>query len=275
MAKKATSRTRSRKVNVTKNYRLFERSADNRQTKLKGRGKLIASLKTYSWLHSMPLSAYRNGDKKLIVKDGQHRLDIAAELGIPVPWVEEPIDFDISVVNSTAKIWQPIDHAEKWAAAGKREYQEGIEFAQRYKIAVGLSFALLSGTFHYSNVIDSFTRGTYKIKDRDWANRVAGIYSQMVALSPSLRRATFLQACAAVCRVPEFKEKRLLTCANRCRDKLASYSTRDAYLAMLEEVYNYGHKTMLGLKSSAIMVMRARNATSEESLKAKRKAKKN
>lgn len=62
----------------------------------------------------------------------------------------------------------------------------------------------------------------------------------------------------SVCRVPDFDAGRLLQCAARCRERLVSYSTRDAYLGMLEEVYNFGRKQLFGLKSAAVMAMRDR-----------------
>ena len=274
MAKQTVKSPGSKRVNVTTNYRMFERSSENRKTTMVGRKKLIASLKTYGWLQSMPLSAIRNGSNQLIVKDGQNRLAIAEQLGISVPWVEETVDFNISDINSTAKIWRPIDHAERWAAGGKKQYQEGLEFAKQYDLSVGMAFALLGGTINYSNIQESFKRGTFKVRDHGWADRVAGIYTQMVALSPSLRKSQFLQACIAICRVDGFEERRLLECSNRCRDKLVSYSTRDAYLSMLEEVYNFGRKTMLGLKSAAIMAMRERSMATLNAQNKKQKAKK-
>lgn len=76
----------------------------------------------------------------------------------------------------------------------------------------------------------------------------------------------------AVCRVPGFDAKRLIGGAERCRDKLGSYSTREAYLEMMEEIYNFGRKQLVGLKSQAMMIMKDRNACNA---KVKQKAAKN
>jgi len=225
---------------------------------MRGRTKLIASLKKYGWLKSKPLSAWRNGDKRLIVKDGQHRLLIAEDLGIPVPWVEEEVDYSTAEINNAGKNWVPRNWAEVFAEQGKTAYREGLEFVQAYDLPVGVGFALLGGTSSYSNVEVAFKKGTFKIKDRVWAETVASLRNQMIALSPSLKKSAFTEACMALCRVKEFDPARLVQNARRCRERLVSFSTRDAYLTMLEDVYNFGRHTLFGLKAAALTVMKER-----------------
>lgn len=60
----------------------------------------------------------------------------------------------------------------------------------------------------------------------------------------------------AVCRVEEFEPKRLLRNAERCREKLMPYSTREAYLVMLEEIYNFRQQKLVALKVLAEMTRR-------------------
>lgn len=84
------------KVQVTKNYRLFVRSADNRDTDLKKHRKLIKSMKLYGFLSWFPIVCVRGEKGELIVKDGQHRLQIAESMGLPVYWTEAAEDFDIA-----------------------------------------------------------------------------------------------------------------------------------------------------------------------------------
>ena len=63
----------------------------------------------------------------------------------------------------------------------------------------------------------------------------------------------------AVCRVPHFDAKRFLRDANACREKLVVYSTRDGFLEMMEEIYNFRQSKLVGLKAEAKIVMRHRN----------------
>lgn len=246
------------KIQSTKNYRLFKRSTDNRVTDVKQHRKLRRSMEKYGFLPCFPIVCYRNGDKQLTVKEGQHRLTFAEQLGLPVHFVETDVDFDVAAINCTPVTWKTKDYALKYSQNGIASYQEGLDFAEQHGIPIGLAFALLAGTVSFRNIWEQFVDGQFKVKDREWAAAVAGIYVPMVTLSKDLKGARFLEACMRVCRVPEFEPKRLLQGASRCREKLVPYSTMDAYLAMLEELYNFGRKQLFGLKAAAMMAMRDR-----------------
>lgn len=252
---------RDLKIQVTKNYRMFARSSENRPLDMRKHRKLEQTMKEYGFIPDFPIVCRRDEKKHLIVKDGQHRLAVAESLGLPVYWTEGEIDFDVAKINSTAKIWTLKDYAQKWADNGIKSYHEGIEFAENNQLPLGTAFALLAGTTTYSNIDDQFMRGEFRVKDRQWADAVAAIYVPLAAMQPALKNARFIEACMAACRVDDFDKKRLLHNAERCRDRLIPYSTRDAYLDMLEEVYNFGRAKLVGLKAAATMVMRERNAT--------------
>lgn len=260
------------KIQSTKNYRMFHRNADNRPVDTKKHRKLEQSMKEYGFISAFPIVAVRiNG--KLVVKDGQHRLEFAEALGLPVYWVEAQADFNIATINSTSKTWQFKDFAQTYAAKGFRDYQVGIDFAELHGIAITRAFALLSGHTTTSNIHEAFSSGSFKVKDLAYANSVASIFTPMVNLNHVINNARFLEACMACCRVKNFEAKRLLQNANRCREKLVPYSTRDAYLEMIEAIYNFGRAKLVGLKAEAVMVMRNRNPTTASVLKKKAKTK--
>lgn len=250
----------AKKIQSTKNYNLFTRhEGENRTLDIKKHKKLLDSMKLYGFLPSFPIVCYRDKAGNLVLKDGQHRLAIAQALGLAVYWVEESIDFDVAVVNSTAKTWVLKDYAEKHAACGLGDYQKGLDFAAEHKIPVGTAFSLLAGTTSFTNCQNQFIDGTFKVKDQKWADAVAGIYRPLVLMNAALNNQRFIEACMGVCRVPSFESKRLIHNAERCREKLVPYSTKDAYLDMLETVYNFGRAKLVGLKAEAVMAMRERN----------------
>ncbi len=252
----------SKKIQSTKNYRLFGRSDENRPLCLKKHRRLMESMTLYGFLQEFPVVCVRDEKGNLIVKDGQHRLSIAEALGIAVYWIEASKDWDVAVVNSTAKPWVVRDYAEKHAANGLAHYAEALAFADQYHLSIGVAVALLAGTTGFSNMQRQFMEGTFKVKDRKWADDVASVYTALVALTPDrhFRNSRLIEACMAVCRVPEFDPARLISGAEKCRDKLVPYSNRESYLAMLEAVYNFGRHKMFGLKVAAEMAMRERVA---------------
>ncbi len=250
----------SRSIQATKNYRLFNtKTPDNRPLNVKKHKKLLESMKLYGFLRCFPIVVVRNVEGLLTVKDGQHRLAFAELLGLTVYWIEEAVNFDAAITSSAGKGWDLRDFALKHAANGHRAYQEGLDFADQHKLPVGTAFALMAGTTNFGNCQPQFLDGSFRVKDRDWAQAVAGIYGPMVMMAPALKTARFIEGCMAVCRVAGFDAKRLLVNAERCREKLVAYSTKDAFLDMLEEVYNFGRKQLVGLKVAAMMAMRERN----------------
>ncbi len=256
----------SRKIQITSNYRLFQRhEGENRPLDLKKHRKLKESMVRYGFLECFPIVVVRAKDGVLVVKDGQHRLVIAEELGQPVAWVEEDVDFDVAIVNSTAKVWALRDYAQKHVANGLTAYEEGLNFADSNSLPIGIAFALLAGTTAFGNCKDAFMDGDWKIKDRPWAHAVASVYTQIVLLNPALNNQRFMEACMAVCRVGTFDPKRLIQNGDRCR---VPYAKRDAYLEMLEQVYNFGRKQLVGLKAAALMAMRERNPGKAKAKKA-------
>jgi hypothetical protein len=266
------TRSVQRKITATKNYRLFARSEDNRNLDLRKHKKLYDSMKEYGFLACFPVVVVRDAKGGLVVKDGQHRVAIAEELQLPVYYVEETVDFDVALVNSTPKGWTLRDYAEKWAEHGVAAYQEGLDFSEQHKLPLGIAFALLAGVASWKDAQDDFVKGKFRIKDRPWADRVASIFSATVALSKAVNSQRFISACMAVCRVENFEVERFIHSAQKCREKLVSYATRDAYLEMMEAIYNYNRtqKHTSPLKYLAVQVVKERNPITR---KAKAKAK--
>ena len=253
------------KLQATKDYRLFHRSTANRPLNPGKHKRLLKSMQDYGFLPCYPLVCMRNGQKSLVILDGQHRLAFAESLGLAVYFLVLENAIDIAKVNSTQEKWNTRNFAETYAAQGKIAYRDGLEFAERHGIAVGIAFGMLAGTTSWNNIATEYYGGTFIIRDKEWAETVGSIYSQIVATAPRVRNARLLEACMAVARVNGFDSQRLLSGVDRCREKLVAYATRDAYLEMLEEVYNFGRKSLVGLKIAAIQAMRDRNATTPKS----------
>lgn len=250
------------KLSVTKNYRLFTRAAGNRPLDLARHKKLHLSMKRYGFLPCFPLGCFYDSERGLIVKDGQHRLAKAEELGLPVYYVVIDVDFDVAEVNDTPKNWTIRDYAETHAASGIEVYREGLDFAEIHGLPVGTAFGLLAGTTTFNNVVEEYKAGVFKVRDRAWADKVGSLYSRIVNICGDVKGASFLGACMAVCRVDEFDPGRFVANALRCREKLVSYSTREAFLEMSEVIYNFGRTKLIPLKTLAAQAMRDRNAIS-------------
>lgn len=249
----------SRTISTTKNYRLFTIDKENRPLKLPEHRRLKKSMQMYGFLRSFPVVCARSAQGDLIVKDGQHRLAFAEELGLAVHYIVEEIDFDIATINASPKSWSVSDYAQMHAANGVDDYREGLEFAEKYRIPVGMAFAALAGTTCMTNISDRFKRGEFTVKDRAYAELVGYTFDSIVKLAKSVRKDVFLKAIMSVCRVPDFDAERLINGVAGSREKLVSYSTKDAYLDVLEELYNRRRQRPVALKFEALQAMRERN----------------
>lgn len=242
------------KIQSTRDYRLFSRdSGENRRLDIKRHKKLELSMKKHGFLPRFPIIVIRDKDGKLTIWDGQHRFAFAEALRLPIYYVEvaDETELDIADIQDCVTPWKLTDYAERYADNGIEAYVEGLKFAKTHQLPIGITFALLSGTSSYGNIKDNFIAGKFKIKDRAWADAVAALYVALVALSPAVKRTAMVEACMAVSRVPEFDPQRLLAGAKRCREKLVCYSNKDAYIDMLEYLYNFGRGQSFGLKAAA------------------------
>ena len=245
-------------IRTTKDYRLFEFSIDNRPVDMAEHKKLGESMRLYGFIKSFPISCFRENNR-LVVRDGQHRLKFAEEYGLPVHFVEETVDYDIGLVNSTPKRWSPRHYASMYDSKGIKSYSELIDFVDSNSIPMTLSAALLAGTITFSNISEKFYSGKFVVSDRAHADLVAKMYNGLVSIRKSLRGSRLIEACVAACRVESMCLHRLLENASRASDKLTQCATRDGYLDVIECVYNYGRKSALPIKFLAQEAMRSRN----------------
>ncbi len=249
-----------KKIQVTKNYRLFKISEENRNLELARHKKLKLAMQEYGFLPSFPIVVFRSSTGELIVLDGQHRLAFAEMLGLPVYWTESAVEFDIAKINGTTKIWLIRDYAEKFAKQGMKPYEQLIEFADRHQMGISLSVCLLAGTVSFGNVSEAYLSGRFKIKDHERAELVATMYTAFILMDKRLANMRLAEALVATSRVTGFESKRLTASLEHCKEKLHPFSTRDGYLDMIQEIYNYRKSKLVPLKINAIQAMRERSA---------------
>lgn len=248
------------KLRSTKNYGLFVHSTYNRPVNIKGAGRrqLLQSMKDYGFLPAYPIFCLPHGNKLEIV-DGQHRFTLAQKLGLPIYYVVYAKAVSIPKINGGQRAWSFSDYAGCYADQGKADYKELIDFAAKHHMPLSMASALLAGTAFSANVREDFIAGVYHIKSRERADVIAAIYSDFTAINKGLRNARLVEAIYAASFVVGFDAERLRNGAKRCPEKLMPYSTKDGYLAMIEEIYNFGRSHRVPIKIPAENAMRERN----------------
>lgn len=251
-------------LKCTTDYSKFRNSKENRNLSLQKlrpeHKRLFESMKRYGFDPAFPIKVRPNGSG-LVIEDGQHRHAFARELGITFYYVESEVDIDVVELQETQAKWKPEDIAARWAAAGVTDYIEALNFREQFPfLSVTNTFGLLAGTLRYANIARAFKLGKYRIKNEDFAYRVAGLYAGLKRRNPRLQQ-SFLLAGYACCCLSYFDERRLLHKVDMNPERLIRAGSRDEALQVLEEIYNFnvknGDKRPLRLDAKSALKARA------------------
>lgn len=246
-------------LKMTTDYSLFVKDANNRDLDIDGHRWLGESMRVHGFLRQHPIAVRKDATGKYKVKCGQHRLYFAEKLGLPVYFVEQEKELDSVELEGTEKKWKPADRARNWANRGVQSYRELLEFADRTNIPLGMAAAICMGTYSYGNIQSQFESGQFEMRDREHAEMVSQVYVAFSTFDKRIAGTLFIKAIGAAARVKHFDHLRLLKNMRKCPELLKRYATREAFLEMLEEIYNYRQPNRVPLKFEAVQAMHERN----------------
>lgn len=242
------------KLQRTKDYSKFTFAKGNRDVtphRLRPQHKALKeSMKKYGWLPFEPIGVYpENG--KLVITEGQHRFTFARELGLEIFYVIHEGAVDIAEINQCSATWSTKDYCKKWVADGHPEYQKAADFADQYGLSITVAFSMLAGTYCWGNVKQRFVQGDYKITNEKFATRVASLYKRLCLLNKDAKHQQCVNAIWACCLVPYFEDERLVRAATNRPEMIARAGTRQAWLEVLQEIYNFASRSKMPLAFDA------------------------
>ena len=150
-------------VEHTKDYDVFKKHRCNRPLDESAVLRLMASIQKCNRLSSKPICV----DHEFSIIDGQHRLEAARRLGIPIHYILE--DFspdDMLQMNANQKSWLIADYlnyfsADKKNARRHEEYSKLKEFMERERVSVSIAVQILNGD-RSSEFFRKFKDGLYQ-----------------------------------------------------------------------------------------------------------------
>jgi hypothetical protein len=251
-------------IKITSDYTDFTMIKQNRDVdRLHPNVKnLEMSMLEYGWLDAFPLMAKKVG-KKLLVVDGQHRLAIAQEYGIPVKYVVENRDIDIAGLQKTAHHWTDLDYAKSFAKKGLEDYQELIAFHDEYGISIQMCSAILSNTSSASNCAKAFKNGDWKIKNRVTAYSLGNCYKNLHAITPVFHKSAAVKALWGCMHVDYFDPVRLVDGVEKRCSAIKPVGPWRLNLELMDYCYNFARKTTYPLKFDAEQALKNRNAVGQ------------
>lgn len=230
-------------IQETSNYDRFELFDFNRDV-----GKTSAlekSMLAHGWLDPYPMHVVKNGSGKLKIKAGHHRFHVARKLGIPCKYVvAEDKGETIHELEVATRPWSMSDYLSSFCRIGNEDYLAVREYLELTGIPMNSAISLLAGDSAGSgNHGPKFKNGTYKIGDQSHATDVAQIVLGCANRGvPFSRHQLFVAAVSSVCRVPEFDQDLFLSRVETNVGLMTPQPTRDAYVSLIEQVYNHGAK---------------------------------
>lgn len=242
----------------TTNYGMFRRNDANRPVDPRHLKKLRQSMALYGWIPAFPMMVRSDATGRVIL-DGEHRFTIAQELDLTVWYVEVSGDYNVPKINEGAVHWSSVDYGTSYAEQNVRDYAEVIAFASEYSMPITDAAAILGGTCTFGNVSKSWKEGTYTIRDRAYARKVAYVYDALRNIKREAADKSLRLALMAACRVQDFDADRMIRKARQYPDGLQKFATRDAALTMIETIYNRGRGAAVPLRINALAAMAERD----------------
>ena len=151
------------KTYSTKDYSKFKSLVGNRFVNRAHVRKLITSLEHKNMLQYHPILV----TDKMVVIDGQHRLEAAKALGLEIFYKIVPgANLEtVQELNSTMKEWTLKDFCESYAMLGREDYEELLKFSTRHGLSLSFSAQLLQGAIKNQSGTEpnKVRNGTFKV----------------------------------------------------------------------------------------------------------------
>lgn len=230
-------------VMQTTNYELFNTLKGNRVVSDNHVRNLVRSISEHNMLSANPIIVNKNFD----VIDGQHRLEAARQLGIPVHYVfnDEAALEDIQRLNTVSRAWGLVDYMESHIQRGNRNYVILRDFHRRFGSTLSVSLLLLSSQGELTTdkgLMQKFKRGEFAVKDYHYAEETALRLQEIEPYAEAgiVGDREFIRALSVVYK--QVKHDFLMEKLRIHTSKLQRRANIKDYLRQLEDICNYRQK---------------------------------
>jgi hypothetical protein len=225
-------------IQKTSEYSQFLSSPFQRPTKESKIQKLMESMRKIGFDYSTPIVVKQVG-KFLQVVRGQHRLEAASRLGLPIYFVIQNELTDYDAIDTSETSWSPSDTVSAFAEAGYSHYVYLREFSNTHKLPLVLAARLLSGSNSTNGVRESLTNGEFEITSSESALNVVTVIDALSSKWKFCRVSNFIGAVQAMflnksVMWPHFIKR--MTASTVVPSKRTSILE---YLYLFEEIYNF------------------------------------
>jgi ParB-like nuclease domain len=224
-------------IHSTKHYHWFNYANGNRDINLNEYQRLKKNIAESGQLQ--PIMVNERGE----VIDGQHRLAVCKELGLPINFIVIPgTNIQTAVhLNTAGHRWSSIDWINYYAKHGNDDYKQLLQFVKNSPFNVRLSITIAQGTLTTANYRDgamNIKAGTWYCKSWESANE---LMIQISKVAPFIKNSfdLYVNALVKYNHLSDFDWNRFgrqVTAYPEVLHKIADY---EQALEMIDKLYNY------------------------------------
>jgi hypothetical protein len=228
---------KEQRIQSTNQYTLFGTIGSNREVDKKHVKRLAAAISENNLLHLNPIIV--NSEMQVI--DGQHRLQAAKLLNVPIFYVTDDgvNKGHIAALNTNQKNWATMDYVNYWQREKRPGFRDLAKFINNSGLPVSAAVSLLA--FDPHGALKSMREGRVDTDNIEMANDIIDFIHRVAeqygydwficgGVAKSLRR---------MWEHPEFDSEKLWDkIATQPRSVVLCTSDKK-YLEMFAEIYNY------------------------------------
>jgi hypothetical protein len=206
------------------------------------------------------------------VADGQHRLEAAKRLNVPVSYIqynigEGNLPILISKLNSLSKNWNSTNYYEMWNELGREPYVWMGNIIIEHDITFNELFLFIKGSF--ARIGHTFKDGTLKLTESQRTRIINQIekFNKIINFSDVFAGegfgGVFRSAVAKIVVHPDYDEDRMHRKLKKDAGRLLGCINKIDFIMQLEHVYNHGERSQIDfLKSKSKKSGRAKQKSS-------------
>lgn len=236
-----------KEVLTTTDYFLFKQIEGNREKNKLQLSKLKKSMSD-SYLFTILIV---NENYEII--DGQHRFEVIKELGLPLNYVvcDGYGLNEVHVLNQNQKTWTVSDYMEGYANMGYSDYIQYREFKDKYGFHHQETMLLLGTRFNDASTVNNFKKGLFKIGS---LKKAESLVKKILMIEPyysGIRRRTFMKAIITLLNCSLFNFDEFMHKLNVQPTAMKDCTTSEAYIELIEQIYNYHRRYKVNLRFRA------------------------
>jgi len=242
-------------IEETKDYDVFNKHKANRKTNEKLVVRLIKSIETKNLLKCNPIVV----DKHFNVIDGQHRLEAARRLQLPISYItDENVDVkDIVPLNVEKETWKLDEYLNFHCNQDKLDYLLLQDFMEKEKfLKVNIALELLHGCRN-SEFHTEFKKGNYKFPQETEMLEVLTKKTQIHEVinyiktktsgpKTYLDKVTFYSAMIEFFNIKSFSYTIFMQKLQYRIDLIHPCQCRSDYVRIFKEIYNFKNQSPIG-----------------------------